>query len=118
MTTVEDLYSSVPIIQCAKCGPGSVITLKLVMAVLAALQVIIMSHVWFYVVGPTDVCGEYMWKVSVTFVIRLAPRVCKMDQKLGCDCLPKLARKRLLLVSCNESFIDQIDHFTVVCSVT
>ena len=74
MTTVEDLYSSVPIIQCAKCGPGSVITLKLVMAVLAALQVIIMSHVWFYVVGPTDVCGEYMWK---------APQVCKMDQKLA-----------------------------------
>ena len=40
VTTVEDLYSSVPIIQCAKRRPGSVITLKLVVAVLAALQAI------------------------------------------------------------------------------
>ena len=37
MTAVEDLHSSVPIIQCAKRGPGAVISLKPVVAVLAAL---------------------------------------------------------------------------------
>ena len=37
VATVEDLYSGVPIIQCAKRCPGSVITLKVVVAVLAAL---------------------------------------------------------------------------------
>ena len=37
VTAVEHLYSGVPIIQCAKRCPRTVISLKLVMAVLTAL---------------------------------------------------------------------------------
>lgn len=38
MATVKNLNSGVPIIQCAKCCPGTIISLKLVMTVLTALE--------------------------------------------------------------------------------
>ena len=40
MATVENLDSSVPIIQCAKSSPRTVISLKFIMAVLATLKTI------------------------------------------------------------------------------